>query len=391
MEPYDQRMLLPRRVVAKKTRSSRVMMADELCGVHEIDRVLDDFFAERVTRSAIMGSAYQRLWDRIRTSSAGGKRLRPRLLLLAYDSLVDETPGAPVSEAARPDAAATAGRGDALIAAAAFELLHTALLLHDDVLDGDLVRRARPNLLGAFVGDALDAGIPGDRATAWGDAAGILAGDLLLSALHALIARMTGTHRAAVHDLVDECLFATAAGEFADVGFALGTVRAGTADITRMMHDKTAAYSFAAPLRAGALLAGAGLESESALRRIGSMLGFVYQLCDDILGVFGQEDVLGKSVDGDLREGKRTLLIAYAEGSDEWADVQHLFGRRTIDEEDTQRLRDALTASGARQRTELLLARRCEEVRRRIDEAPLPEQLRAELREIAQHCAARTA
>src|SRR6218665_3109670 len=109
------------------------------------------------------------------------------------------------------------------------------------------------------------------------------------------------------------------------------------------------------------------------------MLGFVYQLRDDLLGVFGSPSALGKPVDGDLREGKRTLLVAYAEGSDAWEDVRHLFGRRSLDADDAARLREALIVSRARSRVELQLSRHCEQTCRRIETAALPETLAAEL------------
>lgn len=347
------------------------MITDEPRALAAVDAALDGFLAERISRASLAGPAYRRLWEHIRLACSGGKRIRPRLLLLAHEALGGDA------------------HDDALAASVAFELLHTAFLLHDDVLDGDLVRRGRPNLQGAFVGDALDASVTAEAATNWGDAAGVLAGDLLISAAHTMVAGTSAAAAPPLHALLDECLFATAAGELSDVGLAVGTVPATVPAITRMMQDKTAAYSFAAPLRAGALLAGAGQAAESELNEIGTMLGFVYQLRDDILGVFGSPVALGKPVDGDLREGKRTLLIAYAEGSEEWEAVRHLFGRRSLDAADADRLREALTASGARFRAELRLSRQCEKTCARIEGAGLPETLRTELLLLARRCAER--
>lgn len=347
------------------------MITDETRALAAVDAALDELLAERISRASVVGPAYRLLWERIRQACAGGKRIRPRLLLLAHDALGGDA------------------HGDALAASVAFELLHTAFLLHDDVLDGDLVRRGGPNLQGAFLGDALDAAATAEAATSWGEAAGVLAGDLLISAAHALISGTSAPVARSLHALLDECLFTTAGGELADIGLAVGTVPTSVAAITRMMQDKTAAYSFSAPLRAGALLAGADQDVESELGEIGAMLGFVYQLRDDLLGVFGSPAALGKSVDGDLREGKRTLLIAYAEGSDQWDAVRHLFGRRSLDPDDADRLRAALTASGARHRAELRLSRQCEKTCARIEESGLPERLRADLLVLARRCAER--
>jgi geranylgeranyl diphosphate synthase type II len=339
--------------------------------LNEVDERIEGLLAERIGRAAAAGPAYERLWIRIRSAIRGGKRIRPRLLLTAHAAL-----GGGVVE-------------DAVTAAAAFELLHTALLIHDDMLDGDLVRRGETNLQGAFVAETLDAGASVETATAWGGAAGLLAGDLLISAVHALLGDLSAPSAKRIGALVDECLFATAAGEFADIGLALGTLDPTTDEIARMMRDKTAAYSFAAPLRAAAVLAGADSRVEADLAEIGTLIGFVYQLRDDLLGVFGSEELLGKSVDGDLREGTRTLLIAYAEGTEAWENVRHLFGRRSLDPDDAQLMRNALIASGARSRADLLLARRRDECIERVERSALPAGLRDELTRLARRCAER--
>ncbi len=349
------------------------MSIDTTTDAQEIERTIQEFFEDRVSRAQHLGPQYARLWRGIEESARGGKRIRPRMLLMTHDRL-----GGRDSRAAH-------------LAAAAFELLHTALLLHDDVLDGDLVRRGRPNLAGGFTAAALDAGHGSGPARAWGAASGLLAGDLLISGAHALVSSIESPARGAVHRIIDDALMITAAGEHADVGFALRVMRADGHDILRMMEQKTAVYSFAAPLRAGAILAGAPEETGSALGRIGIGLGVLYQLRDDLLGVFGDEARTGKSALGDLREGKRTLLVAFAESSPEWDEVIHLFGRAPLDAADADRLRAALVACGAADRVQELIARRLAELRAAIADAPVPAALREELARIAARCAERDA
>lgn len=341
---------------------------------HEsVEALLESFFAERIARAAASDESYATLWHAIQEAARGGKRLRPQLVLLAHRAFGGTS------------------HDDALVAAAAIELVHTALLFHDDVLDGDLVRRGRPNLQGRFTTDAMLKGLVASRATAWGEAAGVLAGDLLISAAHTLISRMASPQRPLVHEIVDETMFVTADGELTDVGLGLGTVSATGDGIARMMAAKTAHYSFASPLRVGAVLAGASEEDTRELASIGMSLGFIYQLRDDALGVFGRPETSGKSVDSDLREGKRTLLISYAESSPEWREVRHLFGRRTMDADDADRLRSALVASGAVQRVSALLQERGEQLRERIGASGLPAPLRTELDDLTRRCAERDA
>lgn len=339
--------------------------------ISAVEALLDGFFVERIERATLIAPAYKQLWQEIRAASAGGKRLRPSLLLLAHRTLGGD----------RDD--------DAQAAAAAFELLHTALLMHDDMLDGDLVRRGRRNLQGSFIDAARAAALPAEAATAWGEAAGVLAGDVLISAAHAMLSRVAAPSAADLHLILDDCLFSTAAGELSDVGLSWGVVPPTIAEITRMMQDKTSCYSFAAPLRSGAVLADAGGVIEEELSRIGTLLGFIYQLRDDVLGVFGQGELIGKSVHSDLREGKRTLLISYAQEYPLWQDVRHLFGDRSLDAAGAEQLREAVTLSGARGRVEETLASARAKACSLIERSTLPEELRVELRWLAHHCAER--
>lgn len=339
--------------------------------VDAVDAVLTELFEDRIARASRYADHYALLWQRLARSIEGGKRLRPRLVLDTHRAFGDPHPR------------------DATLAAAAFELLHNALLLHDDVIDRDVSRRGRPNLSGEFAADARAAGLPQRAATAWGESSGVLAGDLLLSATSTVLARVASPARAALTDLVDECLFRAAAGEHADVAFGLGTAPASPERLLRMMEDKTGGYSFAAPLRAGALLAGAGPDIDADLEQVGTSLGVLYQLRDDLLGVFGDPARTGKSVTGDLREGKRTLLVAFAEGHPEWTAVRHLWGAPDLTDDDAATLRTALEASGAREATEQLVASRLLEIADLVGRTALPTPLRHHVITLAHRLAER--
>lgn len=336
-----------------------------------VDVVLADFFADRVRRATPLAEHYGLLWRRLARSSEGGKRLRPQLLLDAHAAF-----GGPHPE-------------DAAVAAAAFELVHTALLLHDDVLDRDLTRRGRPNLAAEFAGDATQGGLSPESASAWGTASGILGGDLLLSSAYALVAQIGSAGRAELTDIIEDSLFRAAAGEHDDVAFGLGTAPATPERLLRMMANKTGSYSFAGPLRAGGALAGAGPQASAELEQVGIALGMLYQVRDDLLGVFGDPVVTGKSATGDLREGKRTLLVACAEGHPEWTAVRHLWGHPDLTEADAEELRAALVASGARASVaELVDAKRSAAVAM-IARTALPVVLKQELTGLADKLAER--
>ena len=288
-------------------------------------------------RARANGPRHAELWESVVAATEGGKRFRPALLLAAHDALGGGNPVA----AAR--------------VAAAVELLHTAFVIHDDVIDGDEVRRGRLNPVGTFAARARAAGAAPSEAAELGRTAGILAGDLALTAAVRAVARCGApagvTDR--LLDLFDAALHTTAAGELADVALALGTEPASVTASLVMEEQKTSAYSFALPLQAGAVLAGAPPETVASLGEAGRSLGIAFQLLDDLIGVFGDPASTGKSATGDLRTGKRTPLLVHAISGPLAHEVLTYVGRELTDDELAE-ARRLLVASGARDFVERL-------------------------------------
>jgi geranylgeranyl diphosphate synthase type II len=349
-------------------------------GLPEVDARLAAFFAERTEQATRYGSEYQRLWTSAKSASDGGKRIRPGFVLSAFDAIGG--PGSGIATTA-----------DAIDTAVAFELLHTAFLLHDDVIDGDTVRRGRPNVSGEFARDAVSRGVQPERAALWGETAAILAGDLLLHAAASLVARLDipSAARTALLDLLDHSIFVTAAGELSDVSFSVRLDEARLPDVLAMTERKTAAYSFAGPLAAGAILAGASGDVLAALGEYGRLLGIAFQLGDDLLGVFGREDATGKSIVSDLREGKETSLIAYARATSAWPRIQQHFGRSDLDHEAGRRLAADLEACGARAFVEGMVTEYADAAVAALAAPGLPAALSDELQAVARSCVGRIA
>lgn len=350
----------------------RAIEADLLLVEHEFSELL----AASEADSCTYGDAYRRLWQGVADSARGGKRLRPRLVLTAYHGL-----------------GAGPRRSDAVQTALAFELLHTAFLLHDDVIDGDTVRRGRPNIAGGFTTDAVVRGIDEHRARLWGESAAILAGDLLLHAATQRVARLSTPEpvRSSILDLLDRAVFVTAAGELADVGLAIGLSDGALDDVLAMTEQKTAVYTVAAPLAAGAALAGAGEELLDLLSGYGRLVGTAFQLGDDLLGVFGEEVVTGKSASSDLRQGKQTSLIAFARGTRDWPAIEPLLGRTDLTSTDAATAAAALEACGARAFVERLLAAQVAAAIAALDSPLVPAELAGRLAQLALRCVGRTA
>ena len=301
-----------------------------------VDAVLDRFFSLAKNRAASLGGAYQKLWRTLESNALGGKRFRPRMVMAAYEGL-----GGTDS-----NAAAYVG--------AAFEMLHTALIIHDDVIDRDFTRRGIPNVSGSYRDIATTAGISIPTAEHRGMSAAVIAGDLALFNSYRLVDRsgVSDDVRERILEIIDDALFASAAGELIDVDFSLVASVPTVAEIIEMERLKTAVYSFECPLRAGAVLAGAGEDVVDALGAFGRDIGIAYQVVDDLLGVFGAEHETGKTTLGDLREGKRTVLIAHATTTPEWLSIEPFIGKSDLTEEEAATVRDLLEESGSREFTE---------------------------------------
>ena len=208
--------------------------------------------------------------------SAGGKRIRPMLVLLFAEALGFRGPQ-------RHELAATV------------EFIHTATLLHDDVVDESQLRRGRPTANALF-----------------GNAASVLVGDFLYSRAFQM---MVSVDRMRVLEVLSEATNVIAEGEVLQL-MNLHDPDLGVADYLKVIRFKTAKL-FEASARLGAILAEAPPEVETACADYGRALGTAFQLIDDLLDYEGTTSALGKNVGDDLREGKPTLplLIAMARGT----------------------------------------------------------------------------
>jgi geranylgeranyl diphosphate synthase type II len=334
-----------------------------LDSIHEVDLRLERYFDRQEEAARAHGAFYGSLWSAARQACAGGKRFRPALVLGTYRHL------------------GNSDLSDAVEVATAVELLHTAILLHDDVIDRDTIRRGCPNLVGTFSARAAREGAGQGDAELWGQASAILAGDLLLHAAQGMIARLPIDHgrRIALLDLLDRCVFVTAAGELSDVAFSTHVIQPGFIEVLEMAEWKTASYSFVGPLQAGAILAGASPSELHTLESFGRLIGIAFQLRDDLLGVFGDESETGKSVSSDLRSGKLTPMIAYARGTALWSEVGHLFANPRMTEAECSILRDALSRCGARQFIESMIADYNDNALQVLASSELPAALRENL------------
>ncbi|WP_050722670.1 polyprenyl synthetase family protein [Microbacterium sp. GCS4] len=298
-----------------------------------IEEALRRRFTHHGDHAERYGAEFAALWRAAADHSLGGKLVRPRLLLDIHRALTDDT------EADPPLAA--------IDVAAHIELLHYAFLLHDDVIDGDLTRRRRPNLIGSLAASAPSA--TEDGALHWARSSAILMGDLLLTAAVMGFARADVPEqvRLGLLELMEQTILETVAGEHTDVALSHGIVAPELDTVLSMSVYKTATYSFSLPLRAAALLAGASPHAERTLTSVGRHIGLAYQLQDDLLCVFGDHRAHGKDAFSDLREGKETAIIAYARSTAAWPRIARRFGASDLSLQEAGEIRDLLRECGA--------------------------------------------
>ena len=210
---------------------------------------------------------------------AGGKKLRPTLVILSCEAVGGDP-------------------NSALKTAAAMELIHTFSLIHDDIMDQDEKRRGKAAVH-----------------VLWGDPMAILAGDTLFSKAFETVLRseenMVSSNRIlpALNIVVDSCI-KICEGQALDMGFAQ-RLDVMESEYLLMIYKKTAAL-IAAATKAGAILGGGTPEQINALAEYGRLIGMAFQIQDDYLDVASQEEDLGKPVGSDIVEGKMTLLVVHA-------------------------------------------------------------------------------
>ncbi|MDE0545676.1 polyprenyl synthetase family protein [Microbacterium sp. C7(2022)] len=298
-----------------------------------IDDAVDTAVARILIRTSALGGSFAELGESIRRATMGGKRLRPTLVVAAFRALSDSEPAPVVYDIA-----------------AAFELLHAAFVVHDDVIDHDTLRRGIPNISGEFHNRARRVGVTEQSARSFGEAAAILGGDLLLHEATRIImlANVAPEVREQLAMLLDDAVFISAAGELADVENGLMTAGADAKAVLEATFQKTAVYTFSAPLRAGAVLAGASRATVRALDSAAGDLGLAFQLVDDLIGAFGTATQAGKEVGADLREAKQTPLVAYAATTTTWPQVRDALTIAHTGPIAVRHAQAALAASGAR-------------------------------------------
>lgn len=326
-----------------------------------VDEYIKSYFKYRKAEATELGNSYVRLWQSIENLVlAGGKRLRPYMLLATYQAYNPE-----------------GSLNDILPGAIAHELIHSAMLIHDDIIDRDSIRYGVKNVSGQYSEHYDQFFSDKTELTHMALSAALLAGDALIADAHMLVRKM---NRPA--ELIDQAeailnkeIFEVIGGELLDVEVAF--LPKDTISLDTIAQYKTASYSFVGPLTTGAMLAQAPENDINVLKELSIIIGVGYQLRDDLIGVFGNPTTTGKSNSSDIQEGKRTYLVdlfekqATTEQSEKFFAVFH---HSDATEDALQTVRDLLTETGARAAVEQLVEQKRLQALEKVSSLSLPDE-----------------
>ena len=269
--------------------------------------------------------------------SAGGKRIRPALALLACEAV-----GGDVKKI--------------MPAAASVELLHTFTLVHDDIMDKDSQRRGKPTVH-----------------SLWGDDIGILVGDALYSSAFSAISdlRKKGLDDSRVLDCIEALIEANESvhqGQLMDMIFE-SKERVGEREYLDMIGKKTGAL-IEASVRIGCIAGGGSKKQINGFRTYGMNCGLGFQIRDDILDLVAKPKDFGKPVGSDIRSGKKTIMVIHAlknSGQEKLSELESILGNQKATDEEVQKALDIMNDAGSIDYASAMLEELIKEARSCLD------------------------
>lgn len=359
-------------------------MPDPIRFTDVIDTRLKDFFRETQVDVKHISDDLVPLVEYSERFLTGGKRFRARFCFWgwrAIDGLAETNDGAHTDHPIF-DLAST------------LEIFHAAALVHDDIMDNSDTRRGEPAAHRFFDTRHTEQGFAGDPQH-YGVSTALLVGDLLLAWADEMLGRAlsktdSAEARALTRREYQRMRSEVTLGQYLDIHEEAAwrhTPEMSRFDrAMRVITYKSAKYSMEAPLRLGGSLASATPNQLDQLSAFGLPLGIAFQLRDDILGVFGDPEVTGKPSGDDLREGKRTVLIALAEekmSSSAMSVFADLLGDPELTDEQISVMQQTLHDTGAVEKVEAIISESVEKSLAALERATIAPEARVELARLA--------
>jgi geranylgeranyl diphosphate synthase type I len=361
-----------------------------------VQKSLDDFCDERQSEFSQISSDLTVIPSYTKSLLAGGKRFRALFCYWSWVAALDVASTRQTQEQRTASTEAMVGICSAL------EMFHAAALVHDDLLDQSDTRRGEPAVHKRFEALHTSQGFAGSPER-FGLAGSVLVGDMMLGWSseifgQALLNSPSSEIESHCREEFSKMRIEVMAGQYLDVleenAAPIRSVDEAVGRANRVILYKTAKYSIEAPLLIGAAFAGADPATLRGLSAFGIPLGMAFQLRDDILGVFGDPAVTGKPIGDDLREGKRTVLVALTRQSlmpSVGKIFDELLSDRSADPEQIVFLQQTIKGSGALAKTEQMIEELANESLAALEQLQLEPAAKKMLRELALRVINRTA
>ena len=298
-----------------------------------VDPLLRDYFSRKMKQAEKIDPLAKEIIKTVADFTlADGKRIRPAMVYYGYLAAGGED------------------NKNILEASLAIELVHSFLLIHDDIIDRDQTRHGIPTIHEKYkkIGKRLS---PEKDENHFGNSIAIIVGDSASAMANEIMFNTKFPAETVIRalDKLQDIVYVTIPGEMMDV---IMEYKGETTEeeILRMFEGKTSRYTFEGPLHLGAVLAGKDEKTLEDFTAYSLPLGKAFQLRDDILGVFGDEKKLGKPVGSDVIEGKQTLLYlkAYEKADGEQKKkLKKYLGKADLNKEELEEFRQIIKDTGS--------------------------------------------
>lgn len=295
----------------------------------ELERSFDEAIKDAKKKDIFI---YEALRYVKKVAMTGGKRLRPAFMYYGY-------------------LAANGKEKEKIIKAAiSIEFIHSFLLIHDDIIDRDVKRHSLDtvNFRYSKIGQKIFKVSDGAH---FGDSMAIIIGDMISALGNKILFNSKFKAENIIQALIklQDIISCTVIGEAQDV-YIEYRGKTTEKEVLKMYENKTAKYTIEGPLHLGAILAGTDKKTLNSLSRYAIPIGVAFQIQDDILGIFGSEEKLGKTVGADIIEGKQTILVVKAKekaNRDQLKTLNNLLGKKDLKKAEAKEFQNIIRETGA--------------------------------------------
>lgn len=296
----------------------------------EIESFLDKVIKKSEEEGLIVTDALKQVK---KITLSGGKRLRPALMYWGYLGVGGKD------------------EKEMLKTSVSIELIHIFLLIHDDIIDNDKTRHGEETIHAQYarIGKVISKGKR--ESEHFGNSMGIVVGDIIAGISNQIIFSSNFPPELIVKALhqMQGIVAMVAIGEAQDV-YIEHQRKATEKEVMEMYKNKTAKYTIEGPLHLGAIIGGAGEETLKKISDFSVPIGIAFQIQDDILGIFGDEKIIGKPVGSDIREGKQTILVVKAMEKASFVQkrtLKKLLGKKNLTKGEIEKFKKIIIETGS--------------------------------------------